>query len=246
MLAPPGDASGLAALTRQPAFAVYRNTVLKGCIDALQANYPAVARLVGEEWFRAAAVEFARRHPPRDPVLLTYGAGFADFLAAFPPAADLPYLADVARLDRFWTEAHVAADAPPVDPAALTALTPESLAASRFAPHPATRWSWFDTLPAYTIWSRNRAESGGGGDFAWRGEGVLVTRPGGAVQWRELGQAGCAFLDACAAGATAGGAAAAALDADPAAGLSRLIARLLEAGALIQTTPLVIPKESAS
>ena len=29
------------------AFAVYRNTVLKGCIDALQANYPTVGQLVG-------------------------------------------------------------------------------------------------------------------------------------------------------------------------------------------------------
>ena len=45
-------AGEIAALTAQPAFAVYRNTVMKGCIDALQANYPAVLRLVGEEWAR--------------------------------------------------------------------------------------------------------------------------------------------------------------------------------------------------
>ena len=41
-----GLAHGLAA---QPAFAVYRNTVMKGCVDALEANFPTVARLVGEE-----------------------------------------------------------------------------------------------------------------------------------------------------------------------------------------------------
>jgi len=45
----------LAALAAQPGFAVYGNTVLKGCIDALQASYPTVCQLVGEEWFRAAA-----------------------------------------------------------------------------------------------------------------------------------------------------------------------------------------------
>jgi hypothetical protein len=33
-----------------PALAVYRNTVAKGCIDALQANYPAVHTLVGSDW----------------------------------------------------------------------------------------------------------------------------------------------------------------------------------------------------
>jgi hypothetical protein len=66
-------------LPAPPAFAVYRNTVMKGCIDALQANYPAVARLVGEEWFRAAAAVYARANPPRVPMLAEYGEGFASF-----------------------------------------------------------------------------------------------------------------------------------------------------------------------
>ena len=47
LLAPdPAEIAGLsaaiAALARQPGFAVYRNTVMKGCVDALQANYPAI------------------------------------------------------------------------------------------------------------------------------------------------------------------------------------------------------------
>ena len=54
----------LAYLVAQPGFAVYRNTVLKGCIDALQANFPAVARLVGDDWFRAAASVHARSALP--------------------------------------------------------------------------------------------------------------------------------------------------------------------------------------
>jgi len=39
----------LAYLVAQPGLADYRNTVLKGCIDAVQANFPTVARLVGDE-----------------------------------------------------------------------------------------------------------------------------------------------------------------------------------------------------
>ncbi|MFL6719025.1 MAG: DNA-binding domain-containing protein, partial [Burkholderiaceae bacterium] len=39
-----------------PGLAVYRNTVVKGWVDALQANYPAACRLVGEPFFRQAAV----------------------------------------------------------------------------------------------------------------------------------------------------------------------------------------------
>lgn len=50
LLAPQSDMpSTLRTLTLQPGFAVYRNTVMKGCIDALQANFPAVLRPVGEE-----------------------------------------------------------------------------------------------------------------------------------------------------------------------------------------------------
>ena len=36
----------IATLTAQPGFAVYRNTVMKGCVDALRANFPTVERLV--------------------------------------------------------------------------------------------------------------------------------------------------------------------------------------------------------
>ena len=60
-----GEATSAAgqALAAQPGFAVYRNTVLRGCVDALAANYPTVATLVGGEWFEAAAGRFARAEP---------------------------------------------------------------------------------------------------------------------------------------------------------------------------------------
>ena len=73
----------LSALESQPGFAVYRNTVLKGCIDALQASYPTVCQLVGTDWFRAAAAVYARVQPPRDGLLMDYGDGFAHFLDQF-------------------------------------------------------------------------------------------------------------------------------------------------------------------
>ncbi len=59
-----------------------------------------------------------------------------------------------------------------------------------------------------------------------------LTRPHDAVQWAPLPHAGCALLDACAAGATFEDAAAQALQADPAADLPALVALLLHSGAL--------------
>ena len=222
----------LAYLVAQPGFAVYRNTVMKGCIDALQANHPAVARLVGEEWFRAAAAIYARANPPSHPMLADYGAGFAGFLAGFAPAAELPYLAGVARLDRFWSEAHIAPDAEPLEAGALARLGPEQLARTVLSPHPSARWAWFASQPITTIWRRNRdahcAEEAC--DIEWRGEGVLVVRPREAVRNVDLDAAGCALLDACAAGRTLADAALAALEVNPETDLARLMTRLLAAG----------------
>lgn len=226
--------AAVAALVAQPAFAVYRNTVAKGCIDALQANFPAVARLVGEEWFRAAAASYVAGERPAEPSLLACGQSFPQFLRAFPPAAELPYLAGAARLDRLWTEAHVAADACALDHFAFARLDPAVLGDAILHPHPAARWAWFDEGPVFTIWRRNREEGAADGDIDWRAEGALVTRPEDAVRWTGVDVAGCRFLDACALGRPIAMALDAALDADPDANLVRLVSGLLEAGAFAQ------------
>lgn len=228
LVAPP-QADTSHSLAAMPGFLIYRNTVLKGCIDALQANFPAVVRLVGEVWFRAAAAVYARQDPPRVPMLLEYGAGFADFLARFEPAAELPYLPAVARLDRFWSESHAAADDIPLRAQDLAGLAQEILGRMVLKPHAAARWAWLP-VPAFTIWTRNRGESPAAGDepeFAWHGEGALLTRPRDAIEWLELDQAACMFMDACAAGVPLAEAAGCV----PAADIAGLLARLLEAGA---------------
>jgi hypothetical protein len=224
-------------LASQPAFAVYRNTVMKGCIDALEANFPAVARLVGSEWFRAAAALHVAAEPPRDGRLMNYGAGFAEFLQSFEPAAELPYLPGVARLDALWCEAHAAQDAPVLDAAWLARCAPELLATLVLDPHPAARWGWFDEQPLYSIWARNRTPADDEEELVWQGEGALLTRPADTVVWRAIPQAGCAFLDACAAGLPLAEAAECALAVDADADLAALLESLLRAGAFTERTP---------
>ena len=113
-------ASLLDALTHGPVvpaaevLAIHRNTFALGLAEALGALFPAVRAVVGEDCFAGLATAHARAHPPRTPVLSAHGDTFADFLAAHPAVAGLPYLADLARLDRAWTEAQHAADAPPL------------------------------------------------------------------------------------------------------------------------------------
>jgi hypothetical protein len=245
-VSPSDDGDGaVAKLVTQPGFAVYRNTVRKGCIDALVANYPAVARLVGEEWMRAAAAEFSRNHPPRSPLLLEYGVEFAAFLRAFEPAAELPYLDGVARLDRLWTEAHFALDESPLAAERVAALGRDDLARTRVRPHASARWAWFDELPIFSVWSRNRNGTGEAGDIAWCGEGALVVRPFDTVHAMAIDRADVVFLDACAAGRTLAEAALATLGVDPAADLAQTMARLLSAGAFGQMEiNSALPEES--
>jgi len=234
----PDGAPAIAHLTAQPGFAVYRNTVIGGCIDALQANYPAAASVVGDEWFRAAAAVYVRNAPPDEPMLALYGRGFAEFLAGFEPAAELPYLPAIARVDRLWSEAHAAADAPPLDRATLLALTPADVARNKLRLHPATRWSWSDEFPVCTLWSRNRAPTVDATPLAWQGEGVLLTRPHDAVLTQPLTRAGAALLAACAAGRSIEQAVAAALAADTAVDVPALIGQCLAAGAFCSVQPL--------
>lgn len=229
------QAPWLSALESQPGFAVYRNTVLKGSIDALQASYPTVCQLVGEEWFRAAAAVYARTQPPVDGLLMEYGAGFADFLAGFEPAAELPYLPAVARLDRCWTECHLAADANAVGQEWLAQQSPDTLHLVPLRPHPAARWAWCDAHPAYALWQSHREGLAPPDSLDWCGDGALLTRPHAEVTWRALTRAGVAFLDACAQGLTLEAAATNALDTDPTADLAGLMGCLLDAGALIPT-----------
>ncbi len=217
----------------QPAFAVYRNTVMSGCVDALQANFPSVVRLVGVDWFRAAAAIYVRAQPPCDGRLLMYGETFAHFLADFEPAHDLRYLAGVARLDRFWIEAHTAEDAPVVDSRWLAGLSPERLGVLFLLPHPAARWCLFDELPVYSIWAANRLGIETTDDIVWQGEGALLTRSVDAVAWQALDASGVAFLDACAEGDSLAEAAGAALGVHPDVDIAVLLSRLLSAGALI-------------
>jgi hypothetical protein len=172
-------------------------------------------------------------HPPRQPSLVDYGVEFAAFLETFEPAAELPYLPDVARVDRFWTEAHVAADDSCVQTADLAALDESQRIHARLRLHASARWRWFPTQPIHSIWRGNRDDNASDtlGDIEWRGEGVLLVRPCGSVDALGIGAAECAFLDACHRGSRLNDAAIEAAAVDASADLGAKLARLVRAGA---------------
>jgi hypothetical protein len=225
-------------LEAQPGFAVYRNITPEGLIGALRGNYPVTGEIVGDEAFDALAFDYARRHPPADPILLKYGERFADFLATQPWIDELPYLPDVARVERQWTEAHLAADADALDQADLASIGADGWMALRLPLHPATRVAWLRT-PAMTIWQAHRAE-GGFETLApeWRAEGALFTRPGDEVRALPIDAPAHRVLAGLRIGETFGAAAAAATRLYPEADVAALLTLFVASGALAKPRQL--------
>ncbi|MCG8293228.1 DNA-binding domain-containing protein [Pseudomonas entomophila] len=219
----------LAALTGQAAFAVYRNTVLAGCVDALRANFPSVETLVGPEWMHAAATAYAQQSPPCDARLIHYGAAFPAFLDDHLAHHGLVYLADVARLDFAWTEAFSAPDDPCLQLAELAGMTASDLARSHLQPRATVRWRWFGSHPAYSLWQHSREHLTWPESQPWVAEGALFSADREGVSHQTINHGGCAFLDACAAGLSLEQASLHAEQAQPDLDFNDLLGRLLQA-----------------
>jgi hypothetical protein len=210
---------------------IYRNTFLSSLTAALRISYPAVHRLVGEEFFDGAAQCFIQAHPPQTAYLNAYGAGLADFLARFPAAASLPYLADVARLEWAVNLALHAEDAIPLDADALASIAdvpPERLI---LTPHPSIGLLRLDH-PAEAIWRSVLAED----DSALRAidlsagpEWLLVERNANGVEVSPLAETEWRFAASLCAHETF----AKSVETTPAADVVCLFARHLAAGRFI-------------
>lgn len=212
-------------------FSVYRNNVHASLVDVLAGRFPVSAKLVGEAFFRAMARIYVAKTPPDSAVLLRYGGGFADFVAGFPPAAPVPYLADVARLEWARHGAYHAADAEPLPQEALAALVPraERLVLTL---HPSLRLVRSD-YPVVTIWELAARD---GEDEPVRlpaeGEDALVLRPALEVEVRRLPEGGAVFIQALQDGAQLPEAAVRASAVAPGFDLVASLAGLMRSGAI--------------
>ena len=221
-------------------FAVYRNNVVLGLGKALKSRFPVVEKIVGEEFFAAMARVFVLKQLPRSPLLAAYGDNFPAFIAAFEPARELPYLADVARLEAARTRAYHAADATPVGTDHFAALDTDVVGGIRIDLHPSTEIVR-SPYPIVTIWAMNSGEHELAPIEEWRGEDALVSRPYLEVEVRALPPGGAVFLLALAAGSALGEAAQAGIADDPNFDLTGNLAGLVGSG-LVRDIVLPEPK----
>lgn len=211
-----------------PRFAVYRNNVVVSLLDALAETFPVTLALVGDDFFRAMARVYLQEHPPRTRVLTWLGDGLADFIDDFAPAAGLPYLPDVARLEMNRVRAYHAADAQALGLEALGAALsdPDALVAFRLTLHPSTQLLRSE-YAVFALWAAHQGVldiSTVDPDVA---QAALVYRQLLDVEVLQLtpGQGAC--LAQLLAGAALAQAADEAARQDPAFDLTRLLATLI-------------------
>ncbi|HMI97031.1 MAG TPA: DNA-binding domain-containing protein [Micropepsaceae bacterium] len=183
---------------------IYRNTFLAGLTSALRISFPAVHRLVGAEFFDGAAQCFIEAEPPQSANLYLYGAGFADFLARFSPAASLVYLPDVAHLEWAVNCALHASDAAPLAPECYTAIAEADPARLMLAPHPSLTMLRLE-YPADAIWRAVLAEDDEALSAINLAAGpcwLLVERDAEGIEVSRLSEAEWRFASALSAGET--------------------------------------------
>lgn len=180
-----GDATPDAALSKSilpgipddVSLAIYRNNVHSRFIDALTDVFPAVRRIVGDEFFRATVRSYMTAYPSRIGTLIGVGREFAAFLGTFEPAGALPYLADVAKVEWLHRDAYHAADAVPVGLDQLHALASARTDVSELRLHPSVRLLSTE-YPVLDVWEANRRD----GEvppmtLSGPGERLLIARP---------------------------------------------------------------------
>ncbi|MBB6252722.1 DNA-binding domain-containing protein [Nitrospirillum iridis] len=228
LLAPVGADVDLAAGPVAAArLKIYRANVQQSLAEALAAAFPVTLRLMGLPAFRAAALDFARGHPPDRPQLAAYGGGFPTALLPLDAGA-----ADMARLEWAVMEAYFAADAPALTAERLAAFPPGDYAQLRFTPHPAARIVWLSHA-VLSLWRRAQEDEVAAlSPPDAEAEEVLVLRPADGIACISLPPGAAAAIQSLLDSEPLAAAAAAGLAVDPGLDLQDMLHMLLAQGAL--------------
>ena len=192
--------------SRADRLGVYRRTIKSNYRNALGATYPVIRRVVDTPFFHAAVDAYVAAQPSRSGDLNVYGATFADFLARYEPASDLPYLPDVARLEWAIDEANRAAESPPRASAAVLAsladIRADQLPALRVRTDPSCRLI-ASSFPLLRIWQVNQPDYHGDlrVDLASSSDCLRIRREPHGIALDRLDTGAFAWLAALAEGA---------------------------------------------
>jgi hypothetical protein len=107
---------------------IYATGLVARALEAIENDFPALAKVLGPGPLRSLTARYVRRHPPRSYDLGRAGDRLAVFLETDELTADLPFLPDLARLEWALAEAFVAPDRRALRWDDLARLGPEAVA----------------------------------------------------------------------------------------------------------------------
>lgn len=214
--------------------AAYCTSIQANLAGALVATYPLLEAIVGPEFFIMAARAYAEQVPSRSGDLNRYGEDFERFLGCYAPAASLPYLPDVARLEWRIQQVHMAPDAPATDLELLARTVGDGWGQLIFQLDPghqllASAW------PLARIWEVHQA--GYQGDFTVdfsQPQSVLIQRRTAGVLVTVLAPGEHAFLAALGRSEPLAVAVATAVDQAPGFDLGGILQRHLASGLILR------------
>lgn len=192
---------------------VYRQAVPARLTAALRDNFGTLAPLMGDEAFDALAAAYQRAHPSRHPSIRWFGSELPAFMAERDDLVPHPAMVDLARFEWAMRDAFDAADAEPVDAAALARLPGDAWPGLVLHLHPATRLLALDwaIAPAWRL-LRQHADDPSAPEPEVpepeaEGHTVLVWRQALSTRWRSVsateadvlaqGLAGAPFAQLC-------------------------------------------------
>jgi len=234
-----GLISGDDRLSARDRLEIYANAYFYRLLDVCREDFPATVAILGDAHFHNLITGYLIEYPPTEPSIQYAGRHLPDFLRGHPLRESRPFLADLALLERTLVEVFHAADAIPLEAAALSAIDPAQWPAMGMATHPASRvldLEWHVEQVVRAVENGESPQAPPPGPLK-----LLVWRRNSRVLYRELkpgesvaltiARDGATFAAICEAVARESGAV------DPAALITRLLGQWLSAGLLIRREP---------
>lgn len=180
---------------------VYAHGYLARIVEAVGLEYAAIRRIVGEDAFEALLGRYLGVFPPRSFDLSRAGDRLPAFLEFDRLSVELPFLPDLARLERTIAECFVAADGDAVRWDSLSGRGTEELLSLRFGLLPGValvRSTW----PLDELWACRFEEDDGAVSVALEGRAanVLVFRRDGRVRVERVSDAEAELVEAASCG----------------------------------------------
>ncbi|MHB8416979.1 MAG: HvfC/BufC family peptide modification chaperone [Myxococcales bacterium] len=118
---------------------IYVSMYFARIAEALREDFPKLREVLGDEAFDELCRRYLRAHPSRHPSLRHVGDRLPAFLRHDRRLRSLPWLPDLARLERAILDAFDGPDATPIEVQSLSRLGPASWGSLRFSLHPTLR-----------------------------------------------------------------------------------------------------------